>query len=136
MSIAWNFSDEVYDIGINLFADTEAKAKNYIFRKYEDEIPPSAIKPERMSELDYLDRPDGYIMDWDNVEDRSALVKLGSCCDDPSCVECIDCESKGFCCHYEEGFEPGFVQDYCTTCERIKNCEIYQKYKYTEEDYE
>lgn len=136
MSKAWNFSDDVFGIGVNVFADSEKEAIHYIFIKHGDLWPLSEIKPERMPELDYLDRPDGYIMDWDNMEDRAALVKLESHCADTSCIECIDCELKEFCCYYEEDFEPGFDQDYCTTCERIKDCEIYQKYKYTEDDYE
>lgn len=89
-----------------VFAETRGKAISYAlgtdeFPKYEWDY--TQLKAERIPVLDKYYR--GYrTMDWDNMQDRVAMVKeAGFQCDDEyaDIDECKNCEAKEYCGEYE-----------------------------------
>ena len=62
------------------------------------------INPKRFERIDYLDKPDGYVMDWNKAEDRLVLVKeSGWYCSDPTLDDCKICTASNYCDLYAEG---------------------------------
>ena len=87
-----------------VFADTRGKAKSYFLKR--DTVGYfnfCIIKPYRLKKLDYLDRPNGYVMDWNKDEDKLLMVRDA----DFSCVEvdreeCEACCAKEWCSKFKE----------------------------------
>ena len=103
MSKAWICHNEESCIAEVVFADTRGKAKSY-FKNLEtfDYYTYCELRPRRKNSLDYLDKPEGYVMNWNNQEDRIALVKeLGWYCEDPTIEECKKCLAKEYCEEWE-----------------------------------
>lgn len=108
MSKAWYAHNEYEGTVIAVFADTRSKARKYIwdnndnydlgFDKYTE------INPKRFKRIDYLDKSDGYVMDWNKAEDRLVLVKeTGWYCLDPILDDCKICTASNYCDLYAEG---------------------------------
>ena len=108
MSKAWYAYNEYEGTVIAVFADTRSKARKYIwdnndeydlgFDRYIE------INPTRFERIDYLDKPDGYVMDWNKAEDRLVLVKeTGWYCSDPTLYDCKMCTASNYCDLYAEG---------------------------------
>ena len=106
MAKAWYVWNEDDGIPAIVFADTVSGARKTAwdnnsefeleFDRYID------IKPRRENSLDYLDKPEGYVMNWNNPKDRIALVKeLGWYCEDPTIEECEKCLAKEYCEEWE-----------------------------------
>ena len=75
MSNAWVCCDYEENILEVVFADTKAKAKIYFKDLEKTYYPDCKLKPFRARSLDHLDYPDGYFLDWSNVEDRMAILQ-------------------------------------------------------------
>ena len=61
------------------------------------------LRPRRVKSLDYLNYPDGYVMDFWKDEDRIAMVRnLGLWCDDVHREDCEECCAKEWCSKYAE----------------------------------
>lgn len=109
MAKAWYVWNENDGITAIVFADTVSGARKTAwdnnsefeleFDKYID------IKPRRKNSLDYLDKPEGYVMNWNNPKDRIALVKdLKWYCEDPPYGECEKCNARNYCEAWAEGW--------------------------------
>ena len=132
MSKAWAYTTTNGDDWVVVFADTKKKAKELVCEVLEecvilDELDETErsllldeIEVDRFWEIDYLDKPEGYIMDWGNADDRIALVKVGDwwCLDlDHSCADCIRCPANGVCQSYNEIGECHELQgEWCEGC--------------------
>ena len=104
MSKAWGCYEEESCIFEVVFADTRGKAKSY-FKAMDtfDNYRFCELRPRRLKELDYLNHPDGYVMDFSKDEDRIALVKhIYSGCLPDSKDECESCCAKEWCRKYKE----------------------------------
>ena len=104
MSKAWECRDEDNYYVEVVFADTRGKAKSY-FNDMEafDNLEFCELRPRRVKSLDYLNYPDGYVMDFWKDEDRIAMVRhLGLWCDDVHREDCEECCAKEWCSKYEE----------------------------------
>ena len=76
MSKAWVAYNYPKNISMVVFADTKGKAKSYLMHnEIFDDYGFMDIDVYRAKSLDYLDRPDGYIMDWNKDEDRIPMVR-------------------------------------------------------------
>ena len=87
-----------------VFAETRGKAKTY-FKNLGtfDWFDFCELRPRRAKSLDYLNYPDGYVMNWFKDEDRIAMVRhLGVQCDDAYREDCEVCCAKEWCSKYEE----------------------------------
>ena len=104
MSKAWMAYNYPKNIAMVVFADTKGKAKSYLIHTETfDDYGFMDIDVYRAKSLDYLDRPDGYIMDWNNDEDRIAMVKhIYSGCLPPIEEDCESCCAKECCSKYKE----------------------------------
>ena len=104
MNKAWVCSDLECGITEVVFADTIGKAKSYFknmdaFYDYEF----CELKPYRLKSLDYLDKPDGYVMDFLKDEDRIPMVRdAGFYCTEVDRQLCEECCAKEWCSAYEE----------------------------------
>ena len=105
MAKAWYAYSDYEESCVVVFADTRNKARKYIKETEEfDYYDYIEVKPRRLGCIDYLDKPDGYVMDWNNQEDRLALVKhIYSCCLPDINDECKSCCAKELCNKYKEG---------------------------------
>lgn len=103
MSKAWSCANNYGTIEI-VFADTKRRAKSYLkFTDTFEDYRCNDIYPERVKALDYLDHKEGYVMDWNNDEDRIAMVKhIYSGCLPPIEEDCESCCAKECCSKYKE----------------------------------
>lgn len=67
------------------------------------------VRVYREPKLDHLGKPDGYIMDWLDPEDRTTLVRelgvyCGDGCFDPD-GECPGCPAEEYCDYYHDWVE-------------------------------
>lgn len=102
MAKAWYAYSDYEESYVVVFAETRSKARKYIKETEEfDYYDYIEIKPRRLGCIDYLDKPDGYVMDWNKQEDRLALVKdAGWYCVDPRKESCEKCSAKEQCDSY------------------------------------
>ena len=104
MSKAWGCYEEESCIFEVVFADTRGKAKSY-FKAMDtfDNYRFCELRPRRLKKLDYLNHPDGYVMDLNKDEDRIAMVKdISFYCAFPGKEECNECCAKKWCDVYKE----------------------------------
>lgn len=107
MSKAWSCYEEEEGVIEVVFADTRGKARMYLkeldtFDNYRY----IEISPRREKALDYLDHPDGYVMNWFKDEDRISMVRhLGVQCDDAYREDCEVCCAQELCSKYEDYLE-------------------------------
>ena len=107
MSKSWSFYESEECIIEVVFADTRGKARMYLkeldtFDNYRY----IEISPRREKALDYLDHPDGYVMDWNKEEDRLPMVRdAGFYCTEVDRQLCEECCAKEWCSAYEEDEE-------------------------------
>lgn len=98
---AWTLADcEGYSTVV--FANNAREAKKIAF--YTETCEDSAwteIRVLRFPEMDAHYRGRNEI-DWDNAEDRRALVSLGWHCVEPCEWECEHCSAKDICAYWEE----------------------------------
>ena len=104
MSKAWIVCNYSENTVVGIFADTRDKAISYLmntkaFGHYES----MKIKVYRANVLDYLDHPDGYIMNWNKDEDRILMVGVFNMYCDETIEECKECFVRGWCSKYKEG---------------------------------
>ena len=113
MSKAWLCIDEEWCRPVVVFADTRGKAKSCFLRR--DTVGYfnfCIIKPRRIKELDYLDRPNGYIMDWHKDEDRLPMVRDGGFnCREVYIEFCEECCAKKWCSKYKKEERKNFESD-------------------------
>ena len=86
-----------------VFADTPSKAK--VIAQQTDclcDVEYIDIRVERFKKMDSHYRGHDEI-DWDNDDDRKALVELGWSCDEPSWL-CDSCVAKAECRWTEEAY--------------------------------
>ena len=60
------------------------------------------ISPRRKKSLDYLDHPDGYIMDWNKDEDRIPMVREFNMHCSEITEECKECCVFEWCSKFKE----------------------------------
>ena len=98
--VAYNFAE---DAAIVVFADTEGKARSYLMlTEIFDRYSFIDIVFCRAKDLDYLNRPDGYVMDWNNDDDRLPMVRDAGLRCRLACKEmCEECCAKEWCREYE-----------------------------------
>lgn len=75
MSKAWACCDYKKNILEVVFVDTKSKSKAYFKDLEKNYYPDCKLKPFRARSLDHLDYPDGYFMDWNKVEDLTAILQ-------------------------------------------------------------
>ena len=104
---AWGAYNEFTGYATTVFAETRGKAKSalmysWIFEGWDY----TEIRVYRQPQLDAEYRGHDE-MDWDDDQDRIALVRLGSYCHDDyfDPDDCMVCAAKDYCCRYEEYFE-------------------------------
>ena len=103
MSKAWSFYEEEESIIEVVFADTRGKARMYLkeldtFDNYRY----IEISPRREKALDYLDHPDGYVMDWNKDEDRIPMVNEFNMHCSEITEECNECCVYEWCSKFDE----------------------------------
>lgn len=104
MSKAWKCYEEESCIVEVVFADTRGKAKSY-FKAMEtfDNYGYCELRPRRIKKFDYLNHPDGYVMDWNKAEDRIPMVRdAGLSCIEADRKDCEECCAKEWCSKYKE----------------------------------
>ncbi len=104
MSKAWECYEEESGVVEVVFADTRGKAKSY-FKDIEtfDYYNFCELRPCRVKELDYLNHPDGYVMDWNKDEDRLPMIRdAGYSCIEVNREDCEICCAKELCSKYED----------------------------------
>ena len=104
MSKAWVCSDLEWGITEVVFADTRGKAKSY-FKSMEtfEDFEFCDLSPYRMQNLDYLNKPDGYVMNFLKDEDRLPMVRdAGFYCTEVDRQLYEECCAKEWCSAYEE----------------------------------
>lgn len=104
MSKAWICRDEEWCRSEVVFADTRGKAKSY-FKAMEtfDYFEFCELRPRRLKKLDYLNHPDGYVMDWLKDEDRLPMVRDADFyCNEIDRDDCKECCAKEWCSKYME----------------------------------
>ena len=125
MSKAWAYTTTNGDDWVAVFADTEEMARELVSKELDGSLPIEDIEVDRFWEIDYLDKPEGYIMDWGNEDDRIALVKVGDwwCLEtDHSCTHCIKCPANGVCQTYNADRECHELQgEWCEGCRHRRN---------------
>ena len=100
MPKAYKAYDEFEDEDIIVFSDSEQKAKEILYKAItEDDYDDEEFNIERIPELDYLNRKDGYVMQSGYKEDLIALLKIG------------------YTCKYLED-----MADYCVYCDNYEEC--------------
>ena len=114
---------EIYDNGrysdytVIVFAESRGKAISYAigtdeFPKYDWEF--TELRARRIPELDKAYRG-AWRMEWDNDDDRLALVRdAGCCCGEDAFYpeDCEQCVGKEYCSRYEEYMEE--IDQSCT----------------------
>ena len=83
-----------------VFAKNASQAKSYALNHidvWEDDY--TSIRAKRVPALDKMAQGRKF-MDWNNPEDRIALVDLGWTCVDPDQDECLQCPAKEECDYY------------------------------------
>ena len=141
---------------IIVFAETRGKAISYAigtdeYPKYEWDY--TQLKAVREPALDKHYRGNTF-MDWDNMEDRVAMVRdAGFCCDDDyaDIDDCKNCDAKEYCEEYErlqENQTAWDEYDHCYECrglgddyridgeELVSNCDTcpFSHYIYRSDD--
>ena len=104
MSKAWKCYEEESCIVEVVFADTRGKAKSY-FKAMEtfDNYGYCELSPRRIKKFDHLNRPNGYVMDWNKSEDRILMVRdAGLSCLEVDKELCKECCAKEWCSKYKE----------------------------------
>ena len=103
MSKAWVAYNYSKNIAMVVYADTKSRAKSYFINNETfDDYGLMDINGYRAKSLDYLDRFDGYIMDWNKDEDRVPMVKeFNMHCSEIS-EECKECCVYEWCNKYKE----------------------------------
>ena len=104
MSKAWCCCEEELGVVEVVFADTRGKAKSY-FKNLEtfDYYTYCELRPHRLKKLDYLNHPDGYVMDFYKDEDMIPMVRdAGFSCIDVDGNDCKECCANEWCSKYEE----------------------------------
>ena len=113
MSKAWLCINEDWCRPVVVFADTRGKAKSCFLRR--DTVGYfnfCIIKPRRIKELDYLDRSNGYVMDWHKDEDRLPMVRdSGFNCREVYIEFCEECCAKKWCSKYKKEERKNFESD-------------------------
>lgn len=100
MPKAYKAYDEFEDEDIIVFSDSEQRAKEILYKTItEDDYDDEEFNIERVPELDYLNRKDGYVMQSGYKEDWIALLKIG------------------YTCKYSED-----MADYCVYCDNYEEC--------------
>ena len=106
---AWRVSDDTsYEGGSTVvFAETRGKAHQLALRTdCCEDSEWNNIRVTRLKEMDKMWRPGKREMDWEDPEDRIALVKEcgWSCCDDYLDVEedCTRCPAAEWCDKYQD----------------------------------
>lgn len=99
--VAYNFAE---GIAIVVFADTNGKARDYLMlTEIFDRYSFIDIVFCRAKDLDHLNRPDGYVMDWNNDDDKLPMVRDAGLSCHLACKEiCKECCAKEWCNKYEE----------------------------------
>ena len=102
MPKAYKAYDEFEDEDIIVFSDSEQRAKEILYKIItEDDYEGESFEIERVPELDYLNRKNGYVMQSSYKDDWIALLKIGYTCKNSE--EMADyCE---YCDNYEECLE-------------------------------
>ena len=104
MSKAWCSLNEKWCRPVIVFADTIGKAKSYFMKR--DTVGYfnfCNVRPHRIKKLDYLDRPNGYVMNFLKDEDRLPMVRdAGFYCNEVDRQLCEECCAKEWCSAYEE----------------------------------
>ena len=103
MSKAWCCCEEELGVVEVVFADTRGKAKSY-FKNLEtfDDYRFCELRPHRLKKFDYLNHPDGYVMDFCKDEDMIPMVRdAGFSCIDVDIEDCKGCCAKEWCSKYE-----------------------------------
>ena len=103
MSKAWVAYNYSKNIAMVVYADTKSKAKSYLMHTETfDDYGLMDINVYRAKSLDYLDRPDGYIMDWNKDEDMIPMVKEFNMHCYEITEECKECCVYEWCNKFEE----------------------------------
>ncbi len=104
MSKAWCCLDEEWCRPVVVFATTVGKAKSYFMKR--DTVGYfkfCKLRPLRLKKLDYLDRPNGYVMDWHKDEDKHSMVRDGGFnCRETYREFCEECCAKEWCRKFKE----------------------------------
>lgn len=86
-----------YEGGTIIFFETSAgKARQHAFLSdvcTEDSY--TDVKVKRFPQFDYMDKPEGYELDWNNPEEREAIFRIGGLMCDPDFFDPEECER---CC--------------------------------------
>ena len=103
MSKAWCCCEEELGVVEVVFADTRGKAKSY-FKNLEtfDDYRFCELRPHRLKKLDYLNHPDGYVMDFCKDEDMIPMVKEFNMHCSEITEECKECCVYEWCNKFEE----------------------------------
>lgn len=83
-----------------IFANKRSYAKKVAYYLSEENIGWIEISVTRLPKLDYLDKPDGYVIDWYDQDERRAVVEAycWTCSYDDICYEeCSSCKSNDIC---------------------------------------
>lgn len=100
MTKAYKAYDEYEDEDVIVFSNTEEEAKEILYKIItEDDYEGESFEIERVPELDYLNRKDGYVMQSGYKEDLIALLKIG------------------YTYKYSED-----MADYCVYCDNYEEC--------------
>lgn len=100
MTKAYKAYDEYEDEDVIVFSNTEEEAKEILYIIItEDDYEGESFEIERVPELDYLNRKDGYVMQSGYKEDLIALLKIG------------------YTYKYSED-----MADYCVYCDNYEEC--------------
>lgn len=103
MAKAWYAYSDYEESYVVVFAETRSKARKYIKETEEfDYYDYIEIKPRRLGCIDYLDKPDGYVMDWNKNEDRIPMVKEFNMHCSEITEECKECCVYEWCNKFEE----------------------------------
>ena len=103
MSKAWVAYNYSKNIAMVVYADTKGMAKSYLMHTETfDDYGFMDIDVYRAKSLDYLDHPDGYIMDWNKKEDRIPMVKEFNMHCSKITEECKECCVYEWCNKFEE----------------------------------
>ena len=104
MAKAWCCINEEWCMPVVVFADTRGKAKSYFMKQ--DTVGYfnfCIIKPHRIKKLDYLDKPNGYVMNWHKDEDKLPMVRDGGFnCREVYREDCKECCANKWCDVYKE----------------------------------
>ena len=100
MTKAYRVYDEFEDEDVIVFSNTEEEAKKILYKIVtEDDYEGESFEIERVPELDYLNRKDGYVIQSGYKEDLIALLKIGYTCKDSEDMAdyCVYCDNYEEC---------------------------------------